>query len=190
MRPLLCVPLQRLLQLVPTLLGTEIGRINQVDALILAQTPLPGAGKHHVRRLVHHHARRQNRILHALYANHRASAQGVAVHDYGIQLVLAVVSKHRALASIEVRIVFEHNQRRCHRLNGRFASFELSVAITQLLGQRCANYLLLRRRHVVPNHASTTADHQERRHFGVAHADDSGDGRRKKQATKLHEVST
>src|ERR1051325_7314834 len=77
--------LLRLLQLLPTLFRLEILRVDKLDALLLREGFGPLARHHDVRRLLHHEAREQDRILDPLQPRDRASLERAAVHDRGVE---------------------------------------------------------------------------------------------------------
>src|SRR5690606_41960719 len=99
---------QRLLQLLPALLGAEVRRIDQFDALLPGERLRAVADHHHVARPVHYRARERDRVPDPVHAGHRAGLARGAAHDPGVEFVAAVVGEHRALAGVEQRIVHLH----------------------------------------------------------------------------------
>ncbi len=81
-----------------------------------AQRPFPR--EHHVVGLLHHLARDEDGVLHALQRRHRARAGFAAFHHRGVELAEAVEVQHGAGARVEDRVVLEAHHRRAHGVEG------------------------------------------------------------------------
>ena len=117
---------QHALEFQPSTLGREVVVGHGLESLLERELFRAGAGKHDVRRPVHHQARELDRAAHVTHAGHRAGAKVAAVHDRRVEFVLAVRGEHRTAARVEERIVLEHLhggddrvETRCRRARGR-----------------------------------------------------------------------
>jgi len=138
--------LESLLQLLPALVGAEVRRVHQGDALACGEGFGTLPDHHHVRGMLHHGLGQQDRVAHALHAGHRAGLEGGAIHQRGIQFVAAIVGEHRAPACIEGGIVLEHGDRRGHGLQRRLPGCQGGMPLHQGLLQGRARRLFLGRR--------------------------------------------
>jgi len=75
---------------------------------------------------LHEEAGETDRIADVTQVRDRAGLERLAIHDGGIELVRAGIGKNRALAGIEVRIVFED-------AHGRFRGVETGTTALQNL---------------------------------------------------------
>jgi len=70
-----------------------------------------------------------------------ATAQVGATHDCGIQLDAAIAAQHRATASVEERIVFEHSDRGLHRIQRTATALQQLLPGLKRLRQRSPIFL-------------------------------------------------
>lgn len=155
--------LERFLQLLPTLVGTEIAGLDQGDALLARKLLGTVADQHHVLGAVHDAARQQNRVLDRVHAGNRAGLAAGAIHDRRIQLVLAVVSEHRTAPGVELRRVLQHGNGGGHRIHRAAAARQHRMAGTQRALHRLTCLRLFVGRNIGFFHARTPMDHQHRR---------------------------
>ena len=152
--------LERFLQFLPALVGVEIRRVDEFDANRLRECLGAGAGQHHVRRFLHDRSREQDRILDAAHTGDRAGAQGRAVHDRGVEFVVAVIGEHRALAGVEARRVLEYEDRLGDRIHAAAAAFQHRVAGIERRFEIGAGEFFLFRGQRRADHPGAAVDHE------------------------------
>ncbi|UWX04843.1 O-acetyl-ADP-ribose deacetylase [Pseudoxanthomonas sp. NC8] len=154
---------QRLLQLLPAFLGTEVRRVDQFEALLGRKRFGTVADHHHVLRAVHHRPGERDRVAHPVHAGNRAGLAAGTVHQRGVQFVAAVMVEHGATAGVELRCILEDADRGGHRVHRRLAGLQLRVPGAQRRGQRLACFGFLGRRQAGAFDAGAAVDHQQRR---------------------------
>jgi len=172
---------QRLLQLLPALVGAEVGRIHQGNALAAGERLGALPDHHHVRRMLHHRFGEQDRIAHALHAGHGTGLERGAIHQRGIQFIATVVGEYRPFAGIEGGIVLEHGDRRGNGFQRRPARRQCGMPFQQRLLQGRARGFFLGGREILALHPRSAMDDQHRL---------GGGGRqRERQAQRQHHHS-
>ena len=120
---------ERALEQPASKVGAEVRVRNELDAAPLARERLgPFSDHHHVRRFLHDETREKNRILDALEARDCSGRHRAPVHDGRIELVGPLVSVDRPLASVELRRVFEDDDRCLHSIEARPALRERAMS--------------------------------------------------------------
>ncbi len=155
--------LERFLQLLPALVGAEIGRVYQGDALLARERFSAVADQHHVLGAVHHAACQQDRVLDRVHAGNRTGLAAGAIHDGRVQFVPAVMGKHRTAASVELRRILQHGDGGGHCIHCTAATLQHRVPGTQCALHRLARLRLLVLRKAGFLHARATMDDQHRR---------------------------
>ena len=120
--------LLRFLELLPAPLGVEVAAGHERHALFERELLRAFAREQHVRRALHDHARKLDRVLDVPHARDGAGFLRRAVHDGGVELVDAGVVEHRALAGVEERRVLQDLHRRDHGVEARAAFLEHGIA--------------------------------------------------------------
>ncbi len=92
----------------PALLGEEVGGVDLLEADAGGELVGTGAAEHHELRLLHDGFGEGDGILGPRDAGDGSGFHGLAVHDGGVELVLAVGGEDGAFAGVEERIVLEH----------------------------------------------------------------------------------
>ncbi len=116
------------LELLPALGRVEVARGHERESAAGGEFLSAGAGQHDVSGLLHHRARKFDRILDPGEAADGAGVQIAAVHDRGVQFVAAVEREYRAAARIEQGVVLEQHDGAGYRIDARAAGLQHGVA--------------------------------------------------------------
>ena len=146
-------------QLLPALLGAEPTRVDLFQPALDRETVGADPRQHHMRALVHYCTRKINRVTRARHAGDRAGLLRFAVHDRGVEFILALGGKHRAAPGVEQRIIFEHADRGGNRIERRAALVEQRTARAERLIQPGAiGFLLFGRQRPALDHSGAAMD--------------------------------
>jgi hypothetical protein len=123
------------LELPPAFRGVEVTGWHQFESAGERELLGAAAAQKHVLGVLHHGTREFDRILDMRQAADRSGHSRGAVHDGGIQLVVAVESEHRAMARVEQRIVLEQHDGPRHRIEAGAAARKNGKAAVERCGE-------------------------------------------------------
>ena len=112
------LPRLRLMQLSQTVFRVEVRIGHEFHAVLAEERHRAVAGHQDMRRLLHDHTGRPDRVLDAVHARKRAGPQRAAVHDRGVHLMGFGTGINRAAPGIEQRAVLKHGHGQRHRIKG------------------------------------------------------------------------
>ena len=144
----------------PTFFGEEIARVHLRQANTRRKLVGAGADQHHVRALLHDGLRERDGVLRTRNSGDRARHHRLAIHDGGVEFVLAVGREDGTFPGVEERIVLELLQCGFDCVDCRAVGIEHLCRGAHSFIQACAiRFIALRRHRAALNHACSAVQH-------------------------------
>ena len=99
----------------------EVRILHHVQPLLTGEFIRSTTAEHYVLRVFHHPSGGRDGIFYVLHTRHGTGFQVLAIHDGGIQLMLAGVGEYRPFSGVEERIILQKSDNGLYYVQGRLS---------------------------------------------------------------------